>query len=173
MAQNGAVYYTYLHIMRLLVLYILFLGCQYCQSKNKIIISKQNLTLSVVTETNDTVYRTSVGVGVNFGNKTVRGDMKTPEGSFRIKSIERSSTWTHDFKDGQGQRKGAYSPYFIRLKIPYFNSIGIHGTCFPKSIGKRCSEGCVRLRNEDLLKLMKYIFVGMQVVIEPDILNKR
>lgn len=124
--------------------------------------------LYVVTEQSDTVYKAPVGIGLNRGTKKAKGDMRTPEGSFSIKSIERSSKWTHDFKDGYGQRKGAYGPYFIRLKIPNVNSIGIHGTCFPKSIGTRCSEGCIRLRNEDLSELRKYVFVGMRVIIEPD-----
>lgn len=123
----------------------------------------------VITGQNDTIYKVPVGVGVNIGNKKVKGDQKTPEGCFYIKSIEKSSNWTHDFKDGSGARKGAYDPYFIRLKIPYINSIGIHGTCFPETIGTRCSEGCIRLRNEDLIELKKYMFVGMQVIIEPDI----
>lgn len=43
-----------------------------------------------------------------------------------ICSIENSSRWKHDFKDGKGLRKGAYGPYFFRLKVPKFNSIGIH-----------------------------------------------
>lgn len=151
------------------LLCFLFGMCQYCQSRNKIVISKQNLELYVITEHKDTIFKTPIAVGLNLGDKKKEGDMRTPEGVFYIRSIERSSRWTHDFKDGHGQRKGAYGPYFIRLKIPNVKGIGIHGTCFPSSIGTRCSEGCVRVKNEKLLELVKYVFVGMQVVIEPDI----
>lgn len=107
-------------------------------------------------------------MGKNYGNKTKAGDKKTPEGTFTICSIENSSCWKHDFKDGKGLRKGAYGPYFFRLKVPKFNSIGIHGTCLPESIGTRSSEGCIRLNNSDLQKLKAFVFVGMKCIIKND-----
>lgn len=64
--------------------------------------------------------------------------------------------------------RGAYGPWFFRLKIAQWTSIGIHGTCFPESIGTRVSEGCVRLKNEDLLKLKSFIKIGMKVIITED-----
>lgn len=70
--------------------------------------------------------------------------------------------------DGKGLRKGAYGPYFFRLKVPKFNSIGIHGTCKPETIGTRDSEGCIRLYNNDLCKLRKFVYVGMSVLITKD-----
>ncbi|MBU2109538.1 L,D-transpeptidase [Patescibacteria group bacterium] len=36
-------------------------------------------------------------------------------------------------------------------------AIRIHGTNDKSSIGKRISRGCIRLRNEDILKLAEYI----------------
>ena len=132
-----------------------------------IVVSKQRLVLSVV-EGSDTVFQAPVGCGKNMGNKQKRGDNRTPEGTFHVKSIEKASHWTHDFSDGAGQRKGAYGDWFIRLDVPHFNSIGIHGTCFPESIGTRCSEGCIRLRNEDLNRLKALVFVGMKCIVEPD-----
>lgn len=96
------------------------------------------------------------------------GDMKTPEGDFTICSIENSCQWKHDFKDGKGVRKGAYGPFFFRLKVPKFKSIGIHGTCKPETIGTRDSEGCVRLHNEDLQRLRDLIHLGMSVTISKD-----
>jgi lipoprotein-anchoring transpeptidase ErfK/SrfK len=36
-------------------------------------------------------------------------------------------------------------------------SIRIHGTNEPSSIGKRITRGCIRLRNEDILKLIDFI----------------
>jgi len=36
-------------------------------------------------------------------------------------------------------------------------AIRIHGTYDESSIGKRISRGCIRLRNEDILKLAEYI----------------
>ena len=88
---------------------------------------------------------------------------------FAISAILDSSQWKHDFNDGAGLRDGAYGPYFLRLSTPGFTGIGIHGTCFPESIGTRCSEGCVRLKNDDLSDLIRYVNIGTEVIIEKDI----
>ena len=145
-----------------------FLG--YGQSSSvqrKIVVSKQQLRLYVV-EGKDTICNFPCAAGSNLGNKTKVGDCKTPEGTFSICQIQDSRTWVHDFHDGAGARAGAYGNWFIRLKVPGASGIGIHGTCFPESIGTRSTEGCIRLRNEDLNKLIKYVKVGMECVIEKD-----
>ena len=112
-----------------------------------------------------------VALGKNAGQKQKSGDMKTPDGSFPIDEVLDASYWTHDFGDGKGEIEGAYGPYFIsldtsRLSGGTWDGIGIHGTHDPASIGTRASEGCIRMRNEDLLALKKYVNVGMQVTIE-------
>lgn len=132
-----------------------------------ITISKGDFKLSVI-ENEDTLFQCHVAVGKNYGNKTKTGDKKTPEGTFTICSIENSSRWKHDFRDGKGLRKGAYGPWLFRLKVPNFVGIGIHGTCFPDSIGTRSSEGCIRLRNEDILILKQFVYIGMKCIIEED-----
>ena len=133
-----------------------------------IIIDKPNLKLFVI-EGNDTIFHAPVCVGRNFGDKKQKGDCKTPEGSFSISQIQNSKAWKHDFGDGKGEIKGAYGPWFIRLKTPKWTSIGIHGTCFPESIGTRDSEGCIRLINEELIRLKSLVRIGMPVLILPDI----
>ena len=138
-------------------------------SKNIIVVSKQHLELYVVNELKDTVFRAPCGLGKNLGDKRSFGDCKTPEGVFAISAILDSSQWKHDFNDGAGLRDGAYGPYFLRLSTPGFTGIGIHGTCFPESIGTRCSEGCVRLKNDDLSDLIRYVNIGTEVIIEKDI----
>ena len=137
-------------------------------ARNRVIISKKLFVVSVVTDKGDTLATMPCTVGLNCGQKKKKGDMKTPEGTFRISMIQNAKKWTHDFKDGAGKRIGAYGPWFIRLTVPRFNGIGIHGTCFPESIGSRCSEGCIRLLNEDLQKLVGYIKKGDVVIIEKD-----
>lgn len=132
-----------------------------------IVVSKKQFQVYVL-EGKDTLCIFPCAVGKNFGNKTQRGDYRTPEGTFRVTQIQNSKYWTHDFKDGYGSRKGAYGNWFIRLHVPDFSGIGIHGTCFPESIGTRCTEGCVRLKNEDLEEFVKYVSVGMECVIESD-----
>ncbi len=137
-------------------------------AQNRIVISKNLLRLYVISCDSDTLLDVPVGCGLNYGNKSRVNDKKTPEGTFSVCQIQDSSTWIHDFKDGYGVRKGAYGPWFIRLQVPGFTGIGIHGTCIPSSIGTRCSEGCIRLHNADLEKLKSYINVGTKCTILPD-----
>lgn len=135
---------------------------------NRIIVSKKQLRLYVVNEKNDTLFSSPVACGTNLGNKTRKGDRKTPEGTFRITKMYDATSWKHDFGDGKGMRAGAYGPLFFRLNVPGFNDIGIHGTIFPETIGTRSSEGCVRMNNEDIKKLYHHCFIGMTVIIEED-----
>ncbi|MDR2065635.1 MAG: L,D-transpeptidase [Prevotellaceae bacterium] len=129
-----------------------------------IIISKQDMKLRRYDLTGNLIEEYPVACGRNYGNKKKRGDNKTPEGVFTVQQIQNSSAWMHDFGDGKGQIKNAYGPYFIRLKTG-FQGIGIHGTHDPESMGKRATEGCIRLKNEDLLKLVKNIKTSMVVII--------
>lgn len=146
----------------------LSLAIPFWPQSRMIIVDKRHLQLYVI-ENADTLLSVPVCVGANYGDKVKKGDLRTPEGSFSISQIQNSAKWTHDFNDGKGLVIGAYGPYFIRLRIPkWSNSIGIHGTCFPESIGSRASEGCIRLKNEDLIQLRKYIRIGMDVIILPD-----
>ncbi len=107
-----------------------------------------------------------VALGKNEGNKEKAGDMRTPEGTFSVERIQDSSAWAHDFGDGKGPIAGAYGSKFIRLKTGW-SGIGIHGTHDPASIGKRVTEGCIRLKNDDLAELVPYVKPGMKVQIEP------
>lgn len=131
-----------------------------------VVIKKSKHELVVINEL-DTLFFAPIACGKNIGQKKEKGDYKTPEGHFKVKEINNSSSWKHDFKDGLGLIKNAYGPYFIRLDIPRFKGIGIHGTHDESSIGSNCTEGCIRLRNEDLCLLMNHIYIGMPVDIFP------
>ncbi|HPF84719.1 MAG TPA: L,D-transpeptidase [Aminivibrio sp.] len=106
-----------------------------------------------------------VAVGANGGQKQRVGDSRTPTGTFSVQQIQKASSWTYDFGDGNGPTRGAYGPWFIRLKTPGWSGIGIHGTHDPGSIGTMITQGCVRMRNHELEELKKMVFVGMKVVI--------
>ncbi len=45
--------------------------------------------------------------------------------------------------------------------------IGFHGTPTVSSIGQAASNGCVRLRNEDVVALFDHVQMGMTVVVTP------
>ena len=135
---------------------------------NRVLVDKPTLMLYVINEHNDPIFRAPVCVGAAKGQKQRRGDMRTPEGTFEITQVQDASHWTHDFGDGAGERADAYGPYFFRLRTPGFSGIGIHGTCFPESTGTRASEGCIRLRNDDLRRLHPLIGRGTRVTVTPD-----
>lgn len=46
-------------------------------------------------------------------------------------------------------------------------SYGIHGTWEPEGVGQRVSQGCVRMRNEDVEVLYDLLPLGAQVVVQP------
>ncbi len=155
--------------MKTYILFLFFiLAAAVAKADNLIIVDKQTLTLHVLSMEGDTIFTAPVCCGKRMGHKQKHGDMRTPEGTFFIVQIHDSEEWCHDFGDGEGMRKGAYGPWFVRLKTPPFSGIGIHGTCFPERQGTRDSEGCVRLLNEDMEKLVKLIEVGDKCTILPD-----
>lgn len=131
------------------------------------IIDKQAMTLQLYGIKGEKLMEVGVACGKNYGNKQCPGDMRTPEGVFKIEVIQDASGWTHDFKDGKGEIKGAYGHWFMRLRCPGHSGIGIHGTHDPSSIGKRCTEGCIRLSNDKLEKFKQKAYPGMVVVILP------
>lgn len=154
------------NVVKILIMLAAILSVISLQAQNRIVVSKKNFQLIVLNQKNDTLRTFPCAVGLNTGQKQAIGDKRTPEGVFSVQSIEDSSGWSHDFHDGTGVHPYAYGPYFIRLQIPRWSGIGIHGTCFPESIGARSSEGCIRLYNDHITTLLTYINIGMKVTIE-------
>lgn len=106
--------------------------------------------------------------GKNYGSKHEKADSRTPEGFFSAEGIYDSTDWL--FTDDNGvtsPKKGQFGPRFIRLKTPITSQIGIHGTCSPWSIGHRCSHGCIRIKNENILELVEFVEVGMPIIVNP------
>jgi len=132
-----------------------------------IIISKQEMQLRLIDFKGKELLKVPIAVGLNPGNKKKKGDMKTPEGVFSVSEVKDASRWKHDFNDGKGEIEGAYGNYFIRLRTPGHQGIGIHGTHDSESVGTRATEGCIRLKNEDMEKLIAYISLNMAVIITP------
>jgi hypothetical protein len=134
---------------------------------NFIIIDKGNYSLSVFK--NYKKFRDyDVTIGKKPGTKREPGDDRTPEGIFRVKSIEKVSHWAYDFpEDTLPPVIGAYGPWFIRLDVPGFEGIGIHGFINDDWLGKRNSNGCIRLNNKQLNELVKLVKPGMLVIIQP------
>ena len=133
---------------------------------NHIIISKQRMALEVYNAESELLRSYPVAVGKNYGNKRLKGDMRTPEGEFVVKQIQSSSSWLYDYGDGRGYVEGFYGDWFLRLDVPEFSGIGIHGTEDEASLGRRVTEGSIRLANEDIRELVSMIKEGISVAIE-------
>jgi len=137
---------------------------------NILIINKSDYSLNVYSYKGELLEQFKIALGKNFGNKKVKGDLKTPEGIFQIVSIKDSKDWSYDFEDdGLPPIKGAFGPFFLRLEVPGFEGIGIHGTHDNKSLGTRASHGCIRMNNKDLKKLKNEVTIGTVVVIVPSV----
>lgn len=173
---------VFLYVLLGLVLILPYLGLVYVKKwyDNKvqdirnaaiIIVSKENMKLYLIDYSGKVLKQYGIACGKSYGDKQKVGDMKTPEGIFHISNIENADKWTHNFGDGQGDIKGAYGPCFLRLDTPGHKGIGIHGTHKPESIGTRDTEGCIRLKNEDLLDLKSHAYIGMTVIITPSFLD--
>lgn len=107
------------------------------------------------------------------GNKQKVGDMRTPhttmDNPFTLTEIVDASTWDHDFGDGRGSIL-SYGHWFHRLDTHGHKGIGIHGsTNNAESVPGRASEGCIRLRDEDIIDFKEnYAHVSMKVVIKAE-----
>lgn len=141
-----------------------------------IVISKKEQRLYVYgTAAGDTLLlaKYPACLSLNKGQKQRRGDMKTPScpasKPFYIKAIKPASSWYHDFKDGRGSIK-AYGAWFLSLHTPGHSGIGIHGsTNNEKSVPGRASEGCIRLRDPDIIQLKeRYARLNMPVIIKDE-----
>lgn len=148
--------------------------------KNKaalfIVMSKKDYYLYVYEpQGSDTVLiaRYDCAFALRKGQKETSGDMRTPHctmsAPFVVQQIAPASEWSHDFGDGRGSIK-SYGDYFLRLKTPGHNGIGIHGsTNNRESVPGRASEGCIRLKDEDIKELAEnFVTVGMKVVIKAE-----
>lgn len=132
-----------------------------------ILIDKAKFTLYLVDEKGEVNNQYGIACAINYGDKREVGDFKTPEGVFHINEVVFSKYFYHDFEDGNGPILHAYGPWFLRLDS-VFPGIGIHGTHLPESIGSRCTEGCIRMANEDISDLKQKVTIGMPVLVLPD-----
>lgn len=144
---------------------------EYCREilasmgKRFIIVDKAKMKLFLYDPFGNVEKSYGIACAKNYGTKHKKGDSRTTEGIFKVKGVFNSTEWL--FTDDNGYtspKKGQYGPRFIRLSIPY---IGIHGTGSPSSIGKRCSHGCIRVTNSNIMELVEYVEEGMPVIISP------
>lgn len=124
--------------------------------RNTIYINKSNQRLHYYDKDGNLIINSPVSTGAIPGNKTSQGDLKTPEGQFKI-SYSTDKADKNKFGDT------------LFYGLSYGSGIGIHGDANnPGAIGRRASHGCIRMPNGQLRCLQKHIGtgVGIPVIIE-------
>ncbi|MBD5370186.1 MAG: L,D-transpeptidase [Bacteroides sp.] len=112
--------------------------------------------------------RVGIACSRYYGTKHKRRDNRTPEGFFTIEGIYDSTDWLYTDDDGNtSEVKGQFGPRFMRLRTPVSSQIGIHGTVAPWSIGGRRSHGCIRMTNENIMRISKICKPGWPVIVSP------
>ena len=93
----------------------------------------------------------------------------TPTGEFTVFEMVENPVWQSPWT-GEVRSPGADSALGLRwIGFAHMPNgvIGFHGTPTVSSIGRAASNGCVRMRNEDVLALFNLVQVGTVVRVEP------
>jgi lipoprotein-anchoring transpeptidase ErfK/SrfK len=93
-------------------------------------------------------------------------DNITPAGAFRIATKIENPVW---FKNGGPPIPSESPENELGSRWMGFDTdphYGIHGTLHPETIGGQVTDGCVRMRNEDVEEIFDIIPVGTEVVIQ-------
>jgi hypothetical protein len=93
----------------------------------------------------------------------------TPTGEFEIFEMIENPIWQSPWT-GEVHSPGPDSALGLRwIGFASLDNgvIGFHGTPTVSSIGQAASNGCVRLRNDDVVDLFRHVQVGMRVVVQP------
>lgn len=97
-----------------------------------------------------------------------RPEFPTPTGEFKVFEMIVNPSWRSPWT-GEVEAPGADGSLGLRW-IGFANMdngvIGFHGTPNVASIGTAASHGCVRMRNEDVIKLYEHVKVGTVVRVE-------
>lgn len=101
------------------------------------------------------VKRYQVGIG---------RDNSSPNGTFKVQDKLPDPTYYGPTKIIEhDDPENPLGEYWISIG----DSFGIHGTIDPNSIGKAESEGCIRLRDEDIAEVYDFLSIGSDVTIRP------
>jgi len=113
------------------------------------------------------------------GPKRYEGDMRTPEGLYRVSGKRTHERWAYfieiDYPNETDQR--VYESEAAAGRIPLFarqlpgvgGRVGIHGNDRPRdqASGRDWTKGCIAMRNEDVAVLYDLVDVGTPVIVLP------
>ncbi|MFC4769602.1 L,D-transpeptidase [Effusibacillus consociatus] len=114
-----------------------------------------------------TYYSFSIPV-ITFSVGTGRKEEDTPTGTFPIVMLVKNPWYLKKNIPG-GDPENPLGSRWIGLEVPGTDGskYGIHGTNQPDSIGENRSAGCIRMRNQDVNWLYRYVRIGTLVKIAP------
>lgn len=122
----------------------------------RLVIDKSEITLSLYL--NDRLIKVyPVGIGIE--------DDWTPTGEFKIVNKLINPDWyaPHGRRYPYGDHRNILGSRWMGISLPGY---GIHGTTQPETIGKRLSQGCIRMFNEDVEELYDLVTPGTPVIVK-------
>jgi hypothetical protein len=121
--------------------------------RTHLVVSRAHLTATLFYN-HRAVFRAPIGIGT--------ADAPTPGGEFYIR--DRVAGFDDAFYGPVAFGTSARSE--VLTDWPAGGFVGIHGTNSPELIPGRISHGCIRMRNEDILRLSRLMSVGTPLTIE-------
>lgn len=113
------------------------------------------------------------------GPKRYEGDMRTPEGIYRVSNKRPHERWGHfieidypnetDRRVYESEAAAGRIPLFARQLPGIGGRVGIHGNDRPRdqASGRDWTRGCIAMRNEDVAVLYDLVDVGTPVLVLP------
>lgn len=120
-------------------------------SRSRVLVNRSRLTLTFI-RSGRALLTAPIGIG--------RPDSPTPKGTFYIRNklTRYASAWYGPLAFGTSAQSDL-------TDWPAGGFIGIHGTNRPELLPGVVSHGCIRMRNQDILRLGRMLRVGTPVVI--------
>lgn len=124
----------------------------YVEVRTRLVVDLTRLT-ATLSRDGRSIFRAAIGVG--------RPEWPTPRGEFYIRNklTEFRSPFYGPIAFGTSARSDVLTDW------PAGGFIGIHGTDRPDLLPGRVSHGCIRMRNDDILRLARLMPVGTPLTI--------
>jgi murein L,D-transpeptidase YafK len=113
------------------------------------------------------------------GPKRYEGDMRTPEGEYRVADKRPHGRWRYfiEIDYPNSIDRVAYDTDASAGRIPLFSkrlpgpggNVGIHGSDRPKdqAAGRDWTKGCIAVANDDVEVIYEFVTVGTPVIVRP------
>lgn len=113
------------------------------------------------------------------GRKRFQGDMRTPEGMYRVSEKKSHERWQffigidypnpHDQSAYERDLEAGLIPVIDGERVPVGGGLGIHGNDRPEDQidGTDWTRGCIAMRNADVGELYRSVDIGTPVLVIP------